>query len=149
MPVARWSLVAGSLLGGIAVAAGAFGAHGLAATLAASGQAGNWETACRYAVYHALALLATGLVAADPRRPTRLTGAAAACFLAGTVVFSGCLAALALSGLKPLGAVVPIGGLLMIAGWALLAVAAGSTPGSRPRHGDPAVTGPIARPHRG
>lgn len=124
MAIARWSLVAGCLLGGIAVAAGAFGAHGLKATLTAAGQAENWETACRYAMVHALALAAVGLFAALERPAGGLVAAAGICFLLGTLVFSGCLAALALSGLKILGSVVPIGGLLLIAGWALFAVAA-------------------------
>lgn len=125
MTVARWALVAGCLLGGLAVAAGAFGAHGLKATLAATGQAENWETACRYAMYHALALVAVGLFSAQ-QAPTA-TGpitAAGCCFLLGTLVFSGCLATLAVSGLRILGAIVPLGGLLLIAGWAMFAVAA-------------------------
>jgi uncharacterized membrane protein YgdD (TMEM256/DUF423 family) len=124
MAVARFCLVAGCLLGGLAVAAGAFGAHGLKATLAATGQAENWETACRYCAYHALALVATGLLAAALRPATGMTWAAGWCFLAGTLVFSGCLAALALSGVKILGAIVPIGGVLLIVGWVLLAIAA-------------------------
>jgi len=123
MGLIRASLVAGCLLGGTAVAAGAFGAHGLQATLAAAGRADNWETACRYSMYHALALVATGLVATLPRAPRATLASAAACFLVGSVIFSGCLAALALSGWKPLGAIVPIGGASLIAGWVLLAVA--------------------------
>jgi uncharacterized membrane protein YgdD (TMEM256/DUF423 family) len=124
MTSSRLCIVAGCLLGGLAVAAGAFGAHGLKATLAATGQAENWETACRYCVYHALALVATGLVAGMPGPSSGAVSAAAACFLAGTLIFSGCLGALALSGWKILGAIVPIGGVLLIAGWLLLAVAA-------------------------
>lgn len=120
----RLALVAGAGLAGIAVAAGAFGAHGLKATLAASGQAENWETACRYAMYHALALLAVGLLAALRPAAAPTLSVAAGCFLGGTLIFSGCLAVLALSGIKILGAVVPIGGVLMIAGWALVALAA-------------------------
>jgi uncharacterized membrane protein YgdD (TMEM256/DUF423 family) len=128
-PRGRFALVAGSLTGGLAVAAGAFGAHGLKAMLAASGQAENWETACRYAVIHSLALVATGLLARlPPAPPAALTRAATACFLGGAIVFSGCLGALALSGIKILGAIVPIGGVLFIAGWALVAFAAMSLP---------------------
>lgn len=127
MAIARRALVAGCLLGGIAVAAGAFGAHGLKATLTATGQAENWETACRYAMFHALALVAVGLFASSARPAAGgLVTAAACCFLLGTLVFSGCLAALALSGLKILGAIVPVGGLLLIVGWTLFAVAAAS-----------------------
>ena len=120
----RFCIIAGCLLGGIAVAAGAFGAHGLKATLTAAGQAENWETACRYCIYHALALLATGLVAATFPQAAGLANTAGICFLVGTLIFSGCLAALALSGVKILGAIVPIGGVLLIAGWIVLATAA-------------------------
>ncbi len=128
LPLARFALAAGAVLAGVAVAAGAFGAHGLKATLTASGQAENWETACRYAMYHALALVAVGLLAAiRAPAPAGLT-AATASFLAGTLIFSGCLAVLALTGIKILGAIVPIGGVLLIVGWALLALAAARLP---------------------
>lgn len=119
--MSRLFLVTGPLLGGLAVAAGAFGAHGLKSLLEASGQAGNWETAARYALGHALAIVVAGLWAAV--RPSRLVAAAGWCFLVGTAIFSGCLFALAVSGVRLLGAVVPVGGLLLIAGWALLALA--------------------------
>lgn len=119
--MSRLFLVTGALLGGLAVAAGAFGAHGLKSLLETSGQAGNWETAARYALGHALATVVAGLWAAI--RPSRFLAAAGWCFLAGTAIFSGCLFALAVSGVKLLGAVVPVGGLLLIAGWTLLAVA--------------------------
>ncbi len=115
--------MAGAILGGVAVAGGAFGAHGLKALLEASGQAANWETASRYALVHAVALVAVGLLAAvRPDAPG--LAMAAWCFLAGTLIFSGCLATLALTGVKILGAIVPIGGLLLIAGWLGLALAA-------------------------
>ncbi len=121
--------MAGALIGGLAVAAGAFGAHGLKEPLAASGQTDNWETACRYAIFHALALLATGLLARLPAAPPAgLIRVATACFLAGTLIFSGCLATLALTGLKILGAIVPIGGVLLIVGWAVFVVAAARLP---------------------
>lgn len=117
-------MIAGAVLGAVSVAGGAFGAHGLKDTLDATGQAANWETAARYCMYHALALLALGLLAG--RRPVASWPftAAAWCFLAGTLIFSGCLAVLALSGVKILGAIVPIGGVLLIAGWLLTALAA-------------------------
>ena len=116
-------LAAGGVLGAVAVATGAFGAHGLKAILEASGQAANWETASRYAIVHAVALVATGLAAGLPdsafgRRPL---ATAAWCFAAGTLVFSGCLWILALTGIRVLGAVVPIGGTLLIVGWVALA----------------------------
>lgn len=119
--VVRASIIAGGLLGALSVAAGAFGAHGLKSTLEASGQAANWETASRYALVHALTLVATGLVAALPGATTmRVFAAAAWCFGVGTVIFSGCLWILAVTGIRLLGAVVPIGGGLLIAGWLLL-----------------------------
>lgn len=124
--LARLALLAGASLAGISVAAGAFGAHGLKSVLAASGQADNWETACRYAMYHALALLAVGLLALIRSPAPAGLGTAAWCFVVGTLVFSGCLAALALSGLKMLGAIVPVGGVLLIVGWVILARAAAS-----------------------
>lgn len=121
--VARFAIVSGAILGGLSVAGGAFGAHRLKAALDASGQAGNWETAARYAMVHALALVAVGLLAATRPQTPGLT-IAAWCFLIGSLIFSGCLAVLALTGIKVLGAVVPIGGVLLIAGWLALAVAA-------------------------
>jgi uncharacterized membrane protein YgdD (TMEM256/DUF423 family) len=119
----RFAIVAGAMLGGVAVAAGAFGAHGLKAALEASGQINNWETAARYAMVHALALVAVGLFAAV--RPD-VTGLATSawCFLVGTLIFSGCLAVITLTDVKMLGAIVPVGGILLIAGWAWLALAA-------------------------
>ena len=120
-------LIAGAVLGGIGVAAGSFGAHGLKDLLAANGQAANWETGVRYALFHAIALLAVGLFAGLPQAETArpwLT-AAGACFLLGTLIFSGFLAVLALSGIRILGAIVPIGGVLFLVGWGLLAAAAG------------------------
>lgn len=121
----RFAIVAGALSGGCAVAAGAFGAHGLEAMLAKAGQTDNWETACRYALFHALALVATGLLARLPAAPPPgVLRAATACFLVGMLIFSGCLAILAVTGITMLGAIVPIGGVLLLAGWALMGLAA-------------------------
>jgi uncharacterized membrane protein YgdD (TMEM256/DUF423 family) len=121
----RLWLVSGAVLGGIAVAAGSFGAHGLRGLLEAAGQSANWETAVRYCLFHAIALLIVGLASALPQAATTIgpLNAAGGCFLLGSLVFSGCLGALALSGVKILGAIVPIGGVLMLVGWACLAVA--------------------------
>jgi len=121
----RLWLVSGALLGFLGVAAGSFGAHGLRTMLEANGQSANWETAVRYCLCHALALLAVGLAAALPQTaPARgLLAAAGWAFLIGTVVFSGLLAALAVSGIRMLGAIVPIGGVLLLAGWGCLAAA--------------------------
>lgn len=119
-------LLAGAVLGGIGVAAGSFGAHGLKDVLQASGQAANWETAVRYCLFHALALLIVAVAAALPQTAgCRGTLAAAGlCFFIGTLVFSGFLAVLAVTGIRILGAIVPIGGALILVGWACLAAAA-------------------------
>jgi uncharacterized membrane protein YgdD (TMEM256/DUF423 family) len=118
-------IFSGALLGGLAVAMGSFGAHGLKETLEANGQAANWETAVRYAVFHALALLAVGIVSGMPQAADARgwLGVAGWSFLSGTAIFSGCLAVLALSGMRWLGAIVPIGGVLFLVGWACLALA--------------------------
>lgn len=115
----------GAALGALGVALGAFGAHALeghlADTLAASEAARalqTWEVAVRYQMYHALALLVTGLWAnAHPRRALTIAGWA---FVLGVAIFSGCLYVLVLTGLKLLGAIVPIGGVLLILGWLAL-----------------------------
>jgi uncharacterized membrane protein YgdD (TMEM256/DUF423 family) len=111
----------GALSGGLGVALGAFGAHGLRARLAADLLA-TFETGVRYQVYHALALLAVAW--AVTRWPGSLTTAAGWFFVAGTVVFSGSLYLLAATGLRWLGAITPLGGVAFIAGWICLAVAA-------------------------
>lgn len=116
----RGWLITGSLLGATAVAVGAFGAHGLADLLAAAGHADTWETGARYGMYHALALVAVGLRASSRGSSGMLT-AAGWCLLVGTLIFSGCLAALSLTGIRVLGAIVPIGGTLLIVGWLCLA----------------------------
>lgn len=119
--MARLFFALGSLLGLIGVAAGAFGAHALRNYLTPD-LLDVWETAVRYQPVHALALLATAWAAT--RWPGAAVRAAAWLFFAGTLVFSGSLYALSLSGLRWLGAVTPIGGLAFLAGWACLAWAA-------------------------
>jgi uncharacterized membrane protein YgdD (TMEM256/DUF423 family) len=116
-------LVVAAVLGGLAVAFGAFGAHGLKARFTADDpMLANWETAARYQMYHALALLAVGLLAVHSS--SRALNIAGLCMTLGTVIFSGCLYALVLTGERRLGAIVPIGGVLMIVGWLFLAIAA-------------------------
>ena len=102
----------------LGVAAGAFGAHALRARLDAPALA-VWETAARYQLFHALALLAVALAAS--RWPAPGWAAAGWLFVAGTVVFSGSLYLLVLTGTRWLGAVTPLGGLCLLAGWAMLA----------------------------
>jgi uncharacterized membrane protein YgdD (TMEM256/DUF423 family) len=105
----------------VAVAAGAFGAHALRARLSPELLA-VFETAARYQMYHALAMIAAAWAAA--RWPGTLPQAAAWLFLAGTMLFSGSLYALALSGVRWLGAITPLGGVAFLAGWICLALAA-------------------------
>lgn len=109
-----------SLYGFLAVALGAFGAHALKERLSPDLLA-IWRTAVEYHFYHALALLAVGLLARQ--LPSSLLTVAGACFALGVLVFSGSLYALALSGVRVLGAITPLGGLLFLVGWACLFVA--------------------------
>jgi len=118
----RVMLFAGSVSAGLAVALGAFGAHGLRTRLSPEMLA-VYETGVRYQMYHALALLAVAWVAA--RWPgAALTAWAGWTFVAGTVLFSGSLYVLALTGRAWFGAVTPLGGVAFIAGWVCLALAA-------------------------
>jgi len=107
----------GSLSGFIAVAAGAFGAHGLRSRLTPDLLA-VFETAARYQMYHALGLLAVAW--AVTRWPGSMAVWAGWFFCAGTVIFSGSLYALALTGLRWLGAITPLGGLCFLGGWLCL-----------------------------
>ena len=102
----------------VAVALGAFGAHGLRARLGPDLLA-TFEIGVRYQMYHALALLAVGL--ALSRWPSSASVLAGWLFVAGTLIFSGSLYVLALSGLRWLGAITPIGGAAFIVGWIVLA----------------------------
>ena len=105
----------------IAVAAGAFGAHALRARLSPDLLAA-FETGARYQMYHALALLAAAW--ATTRWPGSLIQWAGWLFVVGTVLFSGSLYALALSGVRWLGAVTPFGGVAFLGGWVCLVLAA-------------------------
>ncbi|HTN51565.1 MAG TPA: DUF423 domain-containing protein [Anaeromyxobacter sp.] len=117
----RLLLAAGAISAAIAVAAGAFGAHALRARLAPDLLA-IWQTGAQYQLTHALGLVAAAWASA--RFPGACAGWAGGLFLAGTVLFSGSLYALALTGVRALGAVTPFGGVAFIAGWIALAVAA-------------------------
>ena len=115
----RLFVVLGALSGFVSVAAGAFGAHALKQRLAADLLA-VFETGARYQMFHALGLLAVGILLS--RTPeSRALVAAGWLFVAGTLLFSGSLYALALSGIRPLGAITPFGGLAFLAGWLALA----------------------------
>ena len=118
--MANYSLV-GAVAGFLGVALGAFGTHGLRSRLSPE-MMGAFESAVRYQMYHALAILMVGLILG------RLDGwmfrAAGWAFTLGIVLFSGSLYLLALTGVTILGAVTPLGGLAFLVGWGLLAVAA-------------------------
>ena len=120
----RVFFVVGSLSAFLAVALGAFGAHGLKHRLAPEMLA-VFETGVRYQMYHALALLAVGW--ACTRWPGTVVTASGWLFVAGTVIFSGSLYVLALSGVRWLGAITPVGGLAFLGGWLCLAWAAWSS----------------------
>jgi uncharacterized membrane protein YgdD (TMEM256/DUF423 family) len=121
-PVDRVFFGLGAASAFVSVAAGAFGAHALRGRLAPELLA-VFETAARYQMYHALALLAVAW--AMSRWPGALTLWAGWLFIAGTVLFSGSLYALALSGVRWLGAITPFGGAAFLAGWLCLALSAG------------------------
>lgn len=111
----------GASFGLLGVAAGAFGAHWLAPRLPPD-LAAVFETAVRYQLVHALALLAVAW--ACTRWPSRLTYAAGWLFVLGIVLFSGSLLLLSVTGARGLGIVAPFGGTALLAGWACLAQSA-------------------------
>ena len=111
----------GAILGFLAVALGAFGAHALRERLTAE-ELGWWKTATDYHLAHALALV---LLGALPCRP-RAIGIAGSCFFLGVLLFSGSLYAMALGAPRWLGAVTPLGGAAFLAAWFTLAVTSAS-----------------------
>ena len=112
----------GAILAGIGVALGAFAAHGLKSRVTPELLA-IFETGARYHMIHALALLAVGW-AADRWPSSSWTTPAGWCFTLGIAIFAGSLYTMTLTGMRWLGAITPIGGLLFIAGWICLALAA-------------------------
>lgn len=120
-PMAKLWLTLGSVGMLLAVAMGAFGAHALKKTLTPDLMA-IYETAVHYHVYHALGLIAIGLLALH-LPATALLRWAGVLMAAGLVLFSGSLYALSLSGIRWLGAITPIGGAAFLAAWSLLAIA--------------------------
>lgn len=111
-------LLSASAFGALSVMIGAFGAHALRASLEASNRLDTFETAVKYQFYHTLALLAIGLLMY--RLSDKLLDYAGLSMIGGILIFSGSLYILCLTGVRWLGAITPIGGLLMIAGWVLL-----------------------------
>ena len=118
----RTTFIWACLLGGLGVVIGAFGAHALKPTLDASGRLDTFETAVKYQFYHTMALLAVGLMMQHIK--ARALHYASLLFVLGVILFSGSLYVLCVTGIGVLGAVTPLGGLLLIAGWIMMAVAA-------------------------
>lgn len=127
---ARGWIAVGAGLAMLAVALGAFGAHWLQGAILnwvsddaeQAKRLQTWEIGVRYQMYHALALALVGLLHAQ--WPSNLWHGAGCCFVGGIVLFSGLLYALTITGIKVLGAIVPIGGTLLMVGWALFLAAA-------------------------
>jgi uncharacterized membrane protein YgdD (TMEM256/DUF423 family) len=113
----------GSVNMALAIAIGAFGAHGLTGKVADKMLA-NWNTGAHYQMVHALALLVIGLLLAHSGGNTNLLAAAGWSILAGIVLFSGSLYGMVLTGVKAWGAIAPIGGVAFIIGWILVTIAA-------------------------
>lgn len=120
--MSQFFLAASAASGFLAVALGAFGAHALKSRLSPE-LLSVYETAVQYHFYHALALLGVALLMASGWQHSLLK-ASGMLFLVGLVLFSGSLYALALSGVKVLGAITPVGGVCFLAAWACLFVAA-------------------------
>lgn len=116
--LARRTLAAGALLGLLGVAAGAFGAHALRGTVTER-DLEIWQTGAHYQQLHAVLLVAVGLLG---RAESRALAAASILLTLGVIVFAGTLYAMVLGGPRILGAVTPLGGLCLMAGWAALAV---------------------------
>ncbi|MGY4793893.1 DUF423 domain-containing protein [Lysinibacillus sp. FSL K6-0057] len=117
-------IVTGALHGLLAVAFGAFGAHALKEVLDEYSQ-GIWETAVQYQMFHATGLLVIGLLMSSKLLgEVKQLNLAGIFFNLGIVFFSGSLYVLAISGIKVLGAITPIGGVLFLAGWLLIILTA-------------------------
>ena len=114
----RFALLTGTLLAGLAVALGAFGSHALKAMLIQNGHTDTFETAVRYQMYHALALLLVGaLMKSETEKKASI---AAGLFITGTILFSCSLYLLCLYPLPGVVYLTPIGGVLFMAGWIFL-----------------------------
>ena len=114
----KFFLLSGSVLGLLGVATGAFGAHALKGMLEAAGRADTFETGVRYLFYHAIALVLVGILSKEfPGNTIYWSGNA---FILGTLIFSGSLFLICFTGINVFGAVAPIGGTMLIIGWALL-----------------------------
>ena len=119
----KWWLATGAVLGLLSVGLGAFGAHGLQQQVkqwgldeaAQAKRLADWEVASRYQMYHALALLAVGALAGP--QGNRRWNIAGGAFCVGVLLFSGCLYAYVLTGIRIWALVVPVGGTAFLIGW--------------------------------
>ncbi|MGM9508901.1 DUF423 domain-containing protein [Larkinella sp. GY13] len=121
----KFFLQSGAILGFLGVALGAFGAHAFRAMLELSKRSDTFETAVKYQFYHALALVAIGILLQLPATSAvsaKYYSWAGYAYLPGVLIFSGSLYAICFTGITKFGAIAPIGGLLMLAGWALLLI---------------------------
>ncbi|MEO6689170.1 MAG: DUF423 domain-containing protein [Dokdonella sp.] len=119
MSVARWAVFAAAISGAIAVALGAFGAHALRGVIDERALS-IWHTAVEYQFWHALALLAVGLLARE--RTTAVLRCSAFAFVIGSVLFCASLYALSLGAVRWVGAITPLGGVAFIVGWLAIAL---------------------------
>ena len=111
-------LISGSVFGGLAVMIGAFGAHALKELLQSGGRTETFETAVKYQFYHALALVLLGILMLNFKH--NYYNFAGYSFFVGTIIFSGSLYLLCLTGITKFGMITPVGGLLLVIGWAFL-----------------------------
>ncbi|WP_274309056.1 DUF423 domain-containing protein [Solibacillus daqui] len=119
----KGSIISGAIHGFLAVALGAFAAHGLKDILDDYGT-GIWDTAVQYQMFHATALILVGiLMARSIIGEVKQLKIAMICFNFGILIFSGSLMVLALTGIKVLGAITPIGGVLFLIGWVMVIMA--------------------------
>jgi uncharacterized membrane protein YgdD (TMEM256/DUF423 family) len=113
-------LISGSVIAGLGVAIGAFGAHALKAILEVNNRLETFETGVKYQFYHALALIIVGLIM--QKYESRMFVWAGYSYLIGILIFSGSLYILSLSGISKWGAITPIGGLALILGWIFMII---------------------------
>jgi uncharacterized membrane protein YgdD (TMEM256/DUF423 family) len=122
----RFALLAAGILGLTGVALGAMGAHALKGPLTERGMTQAWETASRYQLFHAVALLgvAAWLRASPLGASTRWLNWASSAWCVGTLLFSGSLYWLALGGPRWLGPITPLGGVALMLGWLMVVITA-------------------------
>lgn len=122
---AKTILILGGILGILSVGIGAFGAHGLEATLTANARLETFETAVKYQFYHTFALILLGILMLNVQ--SNYFSYAGTSFLVGIVIFSGSLYTLSLTNITWLGAITPIGGLAFILGWIFMILGVSKT----------------------